>query len=47
MLSVKKKHPLVGNCDSRRRNCSRCTNLRQLLASKETSSGAFLGRGLN
>jgi hypothetical protein len=31
MLSVKKKHPLGGNCDSRRRNCSRCTNLRQLL----------------
>jgi hypothetical protein len=22
MLSVKKEHPLAGNCDSRRRNCT-------------------------
>jgi hypothetical protein len=32
MLSVKKKHPLGGSCDSRRRRRSRCTNLRQPLS---------------
>lgn len=42
MLSVKKEHPLGGNFELRRRQRSRCTNLRQLFSADRSCFHGYL-----